>query len=125
MNPEQPSPSQLVTNGVLRAARELGLTGTALSRITGLSAATVSRLNRGAWTLQEDTKAYEISLVLIRIHHALKAVMGNNSKRMKAWLRDRNEEMGQAPLALLQRIQGLFHVLSYLERLKPGGLLRA
>jgi hypothetical protein len=123
--PEQPTPSTLVTNGVLSAAKDLGLTGATLAQITGLSTATVSRLNRGSWLLQENTKPYEISLVLIQIHHALKALMGDNLKRMKAWLHARNEELGQAPMALLGRLQGLFRVLSYLERLRPKNPTRA
>ncbi len=112
-----PSPSQLVTNGVLRAADDLGLSGIMLARITGLSTPTISRLKRGSWTFQEGTKAYEIAMVLLRIHQALKTLMKANQERMRAWLRNRNEKLGGAPLALLERVHGLVRVLAHLEYL--------
>jgi len=114
--PQAPSPSTLVSNGILSACNDLNLPGKVVARILGISEATASRLRKGTWKLQEGSKAYELALALLRIHHALKSKMGDNRERMRAWLRERNVALGGVPMELLDRIQGLFGVLFLLER---------
>ncbi len=110
-----PTPSELVSNGILRAVEDLDLTGNAVARIIGISAATFSRLRAGSWRFQEGSKPYELALALLRIHHALKSVMSGNIERMRKWLRARHDAFGAAPVERLAQIQGLFGVLHHLE----------
>jgi hypothetical protein len=114
--PEQISPSRLVSTGLIQAASDLKLSGSNLARILGLSEATVSRLKNGTWTLQKDSKSYEIAMVFLHVYQRLKSVMNGNSHRMRAWLHARNEDLGSSPVSLLNKLQGLFQVLFYLQR---------
>lgn len=114
---KQNSPSRIVSTGLLQAASDLELSGKELGNIVGLSEATVSRLRNGKWTLQKDTKSYEIAMVFLHVHQRLKSVMGGNIDRMKDWLHARNEDLGSSPLTLLNKLQGLFRVLFYLQHL--------
>jgi len=116
----EPTPADLVTNGIRRAIEDLRLTGGDVARITGISEASVSRLRKGNWKFQEGSKSYELALMLLRVHLTLKSVVRNNVGRMRDWLKAHNDALGSAPIALLTRIQGLVKVLRHLERMRPA-----
>ena len=107
--------SAVVTKAVLRAARRLGVSNRTLARIIGVSEATVSRMDKGSYTLSPDDKPFELALLFVRLFRSLDAVVGGDEPVSRAWLRNENVALGGAPLALIQTISGLVNVLAYLD----------
>jgi hypothetical protein len=105
----------VVTRAALRAAGRLGVSHKALGRIIGLSEATVSRMGSGSYTLAPGDKAFELALLFIRLFRALDAIAGGDEAVAAAWLKNENLALGGMPLALIQSVPGLVHVLAYLD----------
>ncbi len=62
--------SRVVSKALIRAANDLGLSGSHLARTIGLSEATISRIRNGTFQIVPDSKSYEMALMVIRIHRA-------------------------------------------------------
>jgi hypothetical protein len=107
--------SAVATKAVLRAADRLGISNKALGRIIGLSEATISRMGAGAYVLTPGNKAFELSVLFIRLFRALDTVAGGDEAVASAWLKNENAALGGTPLALIQSVSGLIHVLGYLD----------
>ena len=107
--------SAVLTKAVLRASERLGLANRSLGRIIGVSEASVSRMDRGAYTLARDDKPFEIALLFVRLFRSLDALVGGDEKLARAWLRNENTALGAPPLALIQTLPGLVNVLAYLD----------
>ena len=114
---KRPSISEdaVATKAVMRAAGRLGISNKTLGRIVGLSQATISRMGSGAYTLTRGDKAFELSLLFIRLFRALDTLAGGDETVACAWLRNENAALGGTPLALIQSVSGLNHVLGYLD----------
>ena len=111
--------AQVVSKALVRAAGDLGLNGCQMARTIGLSEATISRVRRGAHLITPDTKSYELSLMVIRIHKALMEIMGQDPDAVKSWMRAENTELKAVPAKKIGDIRGLVSVLAYAEtRLK-------
>ncbi len=108
-------PGLVTTRAVLRAAVRLGVSNKALAGIIGVSEATVSRMGSGTWHLTPGDKAFELALLFIRLFRSLDAITDGDEAVAAAWLRAENRALGQPPLALVQTIAGLVHVLGYLD----------
>ncbi len=109
------SEGQVVTRGVLRAAGRLGVSNKALAAIIGLSEASVSRMGSGTYTLAPGDKAFDLSVLFLRLFRALDAIVAGDDAAARAWLRNDNTALGGAPLTMMQSIPGLVHVLAYLD----------
>jgi len=105
----------VVTKAVLRAAGRLGVSNKALGRIIGLSEATISRMGSGSYTLSAGDKAFELALLFIRVFRGLDAIAAGDETVAAAWLKNENLALGGPPLALIQTVPGLGHVLAYLD----------
>jgi hypothetical protein len=105
----------VATKAVLRAAARLGLSHKALGRIIGVSEATVSRMGSGSYTLAPGEKPFEIAMLFVRLFRALDAIAGGDEATAAAWLRAENIALGATPLALIETVSGLVHVLGYLD----------
>jgi hypothetical protein len=105
----------VVTRAVLRAAGRLGVSNKALGRIIGLSEATVSRMGSGAYTLSRGDKAFELAVLFIRLFRSLDAIAGGDEAVATTWLKNEHLTLGDRPLALIQSVPGLVHVLGYLD----------
>jgi hypothetical protein len=105
----------VVTKAVMRAAARLGLSNRVVARILGVSEATVSRMGTGAYLLKPDDKAFELGLMFLRLFRSLDALSGGDEQTSRAWLRNENEALGGAPLALIESLAGMVHVLGYLD----------
>jgi DNA-directed RNA polymerase specialized sigma54-like protein len=105
----------VATKASLRAAGLLGLSNRVLARIIGVSEATVSRMGSGAYTLTPGDKPFELALLFVRLFRSLDAIVGGERAVAQAWLRNENTALGDAPLALIQSVQGLVHVVAYLD----------
>jgi hypothetical protein len=105
----------LVTKALLRAAARLELASKDLARILGLSEATVSRMNRGAYVLTPDQKPFELALLFVRLYRSLDSIAGGDVAVARAWLRAENKALGGAPLARIMNITGLIDTIAYLD----------
>lgn len=110
-----PSRGLVLTKAVLRAADRLGLTARSLSRIVGISEATVSRLKRGEAVLDPGTKAFELAALLVRTFRSLDAVTGGDEAVARAWMVAPNTALDAIPADRIVTIQGLVDVTTYLD----------
>lgn len=105
----------LVTKAVLRAAGRLGLSNRVLSRVLGVSEATVSRMGSGAYILAPRDKSYEIALLFIRLFRSLDAIVGGDDASARSWIMSENTALGGVPLEQVQTLPGLINTLGYLD----------
>jgi uncharacterized protein (DUF2384 family) len=124
MEPAKPRPQAapaaeaVLGKAVLRAAELLGLSSRTLARILGVSEASVSRLASGARTLDPQSKEGELALLLVRVYRSLDALVGTDAAQRKAWLESPNRALNGRPIDLLQRTDGLVHVVAYLDAMR-------
>lgn len=109
-----PDPSQVLSKAVVRAASHLDMSQATLARILGLSAATVSRLYKGSYTLDADRKEWEFALLLIRVYRSLDSIVGNASAA-RQWLQSENRALNGRPIDLIHHTEGLVRVVQYLD----------
>lgn len=102
----------VLTKSLLRAGKELGLDQTALARVIGMER---SVFRRG---IDPDSKAGELGLLLIRCYRSLFALMGGDTEQMRHWMHTPNRHTGGVPATQVQTVQGLVHVLSYLDAIR-------
>lgn len=114
--PDQaPARQAVAAKALLRAAELLGMTAKELSPVVGLSEASLSRLKRpdGAGAL--SGKAYELSLLFVRLYRSLDALTGGDDAVSRRWMRVENLALGGVPAERIRTIDGLTHVLAYLD----------
>lgn len=114
----QLDPGKVLAKSTIRASAMLGLTGSGLGRIIGMSEASVSRLTRGERPLQPQTKEGELAILLVRAYRSLDALVGNDEKRRLEWLNSYNHGVNGVPKDLIQSAQGLVRVVSYLDGMR-------
>ncbi|MGH8221306.1 MAG: MbcA/ParS/Xre antitoxin family protein [Steroidobacteraceae bacterium] len=107
--------STVLSKATVRASRELGLRQSDLARILGLSTATASRLDSGAWRLSSGSKAWELAAAFTRLYRSLSAITGGKSEAMRTWLHSENDALSAIPARRILTAEGLFSVLSYLD----------
>jgi transcriptional regulator with XRE-family HTH domain len=110
----------ILTQATLRAAELLGLSKTDLSRILGVSEATVSRLGHGR-SVDPDPKEGELALLFLRVYRNLDTLMGGDDANSQRWLHARNLHLEGIPSEIIQSITGLVRVAEYLDEM-PGKL---
>jgi hypothetical protein len=108
----------VLTKAVLRAAGFLELPSNVLSRILGVSEASVSRLMSGSRTIDPGSKEGELALLLVRVYRSLDALVGTDAAQRKAWLHGHNRALNARPADLLQRADGLVSVVAYLDAMR-------
>jgi hypothetical protein len=108
-----PSDSAIVSKALVRAADRLDVSNKLLARIIGVSEASVSRMRKGDYAL--EGKPLELGIMFVRLYRSLDAVVGGDDAVAKAWLRNRNSALKDAPLALTQTVAGLIDVIQYLD----------
>jgi hypothetical protein len=114
----QPAPAAegaVVTKAALRAAGQLGVSNKVLGKIIGLSEASVSRMGSGTYVLVPGDKAFELSLLFVRLFRALDAIANGDDSVARTWLQKDNAALGGKPLVLIQSVPGLVHAVGYLD----------
>ncbi|WP_421361814.1 MbcA/ParS/Xre antitoxin family protein [Agrobacterium rosae] len=106
---------RVVTKAVVSAAERLGLNAARIADILGVSAPTVSRMKRLDFILEPGSKAFELSVLLIRVFRSLDAIVGGDETVARAWLRNHNDALADVPAEKLTTITGLLDVLAYLD----------
>jgi transcriptional regulator with XRE-family HTH domain len=114
----KPDPGYVLAKATTRATDFLGLSGAALARIIGVSEPTVSRIRKGEHPLDPNSKAGELSLLLIRVYRSLDALVGTDDQKRKDWMRGMNKALGGVPLQLIERPDGLVATLNYLDGMR-------
>ena len=105
----------VVTKALMRAAGRLGVPQKAVSRIIGVSEATVSRMQSGRVTLAPGDKPFELAALFVRLFRALDAMVGGDEAAARAWLTSENLALGGVPLQLIESVTGLVDVVAYLD----------
>ena len=110
--------SPVATKALLRAADRLKLSQKELAPLIGLSPASLSRLHSGARSIDLAAKEGELALLFLRLYRSLDTLVGGDDSKAQAWLRAENRHLGGVPLDLLQRIEGMVHVVEYLDAMR-------
>jgi hypothetical protein len=103
----------LISKALLRAAEHLEITNKVVSRITGLSESSLSRMRKGEFHL--DGKSLELAILFIRAYRSLDAIVGGDDAVAAAWLKNANTALGATPLEKIQTVSGLNDVINYLD----------
>lgn len=109
------SAGRVMTKAVMRAAGQLAVPQATLSRILGISEASVSRMGTASYTLAPGDKAFELAVLFVRLFRSLDAIAGGDAGVARAWLRNPNLALGETPLAMVQSVSGLVNVVAYLD----------
>jgi hypothetical protein len=108
----------VLTKAVLRAADKLDVKAAALAHILGVSEATVSRMKKGDYALQADTKPFELGVLFVRLFRSLDAIVGGDETAARAWLANPNLALGAKPAEKMRAVAGLMDVIAYLDARK-------
>lgn len=114
----KPDPGYVLAKATACTTDLLGLSGAALARIIGVSEPTVSRIRKGEYALDPDSKAGELALLLVRVYRSLDALVGTDDQKRKDWMRGMNKALGGVPLQLIERPDGLVATLNYLDGMR-------
>jgi hypothetical protein len=116
MTPEDKTVACVVlTKAMLRAAHRLGLPLEAVARIIGPSEASLSRMAAGQRHLKIGTKPAELASLLIRLNDSLDALVGGSDRQRLLWMTSYNQAFHQPPRDAIERVEGLFNVVRYLD----------
>jgi uncharacterized protein (DUF2384 family) len=108
----------VLTKAALRAASKLDVSQAALAAILGLSEATVSRMKRGDYGLQADSKAFELAVLFVRLFRSLDEMVGGDEAVARAWLANPNLALDAKPVEKIRTVPGLMDVIAYLDARK-------
>jgi transcriptional regulator with XRE-family HTH domain len=119
MSQSLPAPAAAIARKALvRAAQALGLSQAELAPLLGTSAASVSRVYKGARDVDPHSAEGRNALLFIRLFRSLDALLGGDAEKARLWLRAENRHLGATPFSLLFTTPGLVHVADYLDALR-------
>lgn len=110
----KPEASSVLSKAVTRAAERLDISRATLSKILGVSAATVTRLYAGDYKLDERRKEWEFGLLFVRVFRSLDSIVGNE-ETARTWLKSQNFALRGRPIDLICNTEGLVRVTQYLD----------
>ena len=106
----------MLTRAVLRAAERLGLSQRDLSAVIGVSPSTVSRLPRRP--LDPASTEGQLAVLFVRLYRSLDALLDGNTEKARLWLHAPNHHLGGTPADLVRTVDGLVHVIQYLDAMR-------
>ena len=112
----RPAPDQrkVLTKAVVRAAKALEINQAKVAATLGVSDPTVSRMFAEKYLLDPERKEWELAALFVRLFRALDSIVASDEKA-RAWLTSENRALGERPIDLLPRAEGLIRVLLYLD----------
>jgi transcriptional regulator with XRE-family HTH domain len=110
-----PRDGAIVSKAAIRAAERLRVSQRDLGSIIGVSESTVSRIKTGDFPLDRDPKAFELSLLFVRLYRSLDAIVGGDTDAAASWLKSFNIALDARPIDAIQSITGLMNVIGYLD----------
>ena len=111
-------PRGLLSKATWRAARQLGLSGAGLSKVIGLSEATVSRMGRGEWDVAPQSKEGQLAALVVRLFRSLDEIVGNDAAKVAAWMGSYHRALNGIPRELIESPQGLVMTLQYVDAMR-------
>jgi transcriptional regulator with XRE-family HTH domain len=111
-------PAAVLAKATLRAAESLNLTGRQLAKVLGVSGATLSRMKTGGGTIDPESKVGECAILFVRMFRSLDALFGGTEAKSVAWFCAHNHHLGGIPSELIERVEGLVHVVEYLDAMR-------
>lgn len=108
-------PSRVVGRAVIRAADLLGVRGSVLARVLGLSEASVSRLKTEDYILDPSSKPYELAILFVRLFRGLDAIVGGDGASARSWMTTENSALRDTPISLIGTISGLMQAVQYVD----------
>jgi len=118
-----PEAGSVLTKAVVNAADKLNVRAHVLATVLGVSEATVSRMKRGDYRLDEGAKAFELGVLFVRLFRSLDAIVGGDEPSARAWLANPNLALGGRPVKRIRTVTGLVDVVAYLARLISAALI--
>lgn len=115
--PKSPAQAAVLSKALLRAADRLQVTNRQLGRIVGVSESTISRLGRSA-VIDPRSKEGELAVLFVRLFRSLDAMLGGNPEACQSWFHAHNHHLAGSPVELVQGVQGLVHVIEYLDAMR-------
>ena len=104
--------SAVLSKSLLNAGKALGMSQTQLGNVIGKDRTSIAR------GIDPKSKAGELALLLIRCYRGLFVLVGGSSEDMKHWMHTENRHTGGVPVQQVQKIQGLNHVVEYLDAMR-------
>lgn len=117
---DRPDARAVLAKALLRAAGLLDLPPTALARVLGISAASVSRLANGTRSIDPASKEGELALLLVRVYRSLDALVGGDDAQRRAWMHGANRALNGTPSELIRSAEGLVAVAAYLDGMRAA-----
>jgi hypothetical protein len=108
-----PDPTAVLTQALVTAGKELGLTQAELGAVVGRDR---TALNRRA--IEPGSKSGELALLLLRAYRALYVLVGGDPRQMKHWMHTHNLHVGGVPAELIRTVPGLVRVVEYLDAIR-------
>jgi uncharacterized protein (DUF2384 family) len=113
--PSQADSGAILTKAVVRAAERLDVTAKTLAAVLGVSEATLSRMKRGEFTLEVNTKPFELGVLFVRLFRSLDAIAGGDEAVARSWLDNPNVVLDGRPAEKIRTVVGLVDVIDYLD----------
>ena len=102
----------VLARALLNAGKALGMSQKQLGNVIGKDRTSIGR------GLDPASKAGELALLLIRCYRSLFVLVGGKPEDMKHWMQTENRHTGGTPVEQVQTVQGLNHVLEYLDAMR-------
>jgi hypothetical protein len=107
--------AQVVARAAIRAAALLDIPNTILAKVLGVSEASISRMRAGRFSLEQSPKAFELSVLFLRLFRGLDAIVGGDTAAARSWLRAENTALRGTPITLIQSVTGLTQTVQYVD----------
>ncbi len=114
--PDSANSAAVLTKATCRAAALLDIPNAALADVLGVSPSTVSRLGEGR-PIDPESPAGKRALLFLRVFRGLDALLGD-AESCRKWLKAENVHLGGVPAKLIRDVEGLVHVIRYLDAMR-------
>jgi uncharacterized protein (DUF2384 family) len=111
---KKPDVTVVLSKAVARAAERLDVSRSLLARVLGVSPATITRLYKGNYLLEQERKEWEFALLFVRVFRSLDSILGDEGTARK-WLNSENRGLNGRPIELIRSTEGLVRVVQYLD----------
>jgi len=102
----------ILTKAVVHAAERLDVTAKSLAAVLGVSQATLSRMKKGVFTLEVNTKSLELGVLFVRLFRSLDA---SDEAVAHSWLNNPKIALDGRPAEKIRTVAGLVDVIAYLD----------
>lgn len=109
----KPDASAVLSQALISAGKELGLTQVALAGVIGRDRTAIARAG-----IDPASKAGELALLLIRAYRSLFVLVGGDAGLMRHWMHTENSHTGGVPAEQVRSVQGLLRVVEYLDAIR-------